>query len=380
MRRTHVAGGIGVLCLAGLLVAGAGAVLAGAPRAAGTHHDAAQMLGPAPRTWRVIAGFTQALPAGNANTEMVNQFYPRRLTIYQGDSVTWTINSHSQYHTVTFGPDSRLRWLENPQNQGVRKVINGKKVFVYNPAVLPVYFVHSSCRPSGAIALVCNPTRGPLVERDAGFDRTVLSCGGIVNAPAFPAAPQSCAVTFPNVGTYAYECLLHSGIPGNKEDMDGVVKVIPRPHAVNHVWTVWAGTGSATDEEAGFFPPRLTIRVGDSVTWKAGGAHFHTVTFGLNPRKVPLQMQVGKDAHGRPILADTPLVDDPILPKGGVYMGGIASSGFLGLGGNYLNLPGQVFLKAPFTLKFGRPGVYRYYCLFHGPLMTGVITVLPAGA
>jgi plastocyanin len=37
-----------------------------------------------------------------------------------------------------------------------------------------------------------------------------------------------------------------------------------------------------------------------------------------------------------------------------------------------------VFLKAPFTLKFGRPGVYRYYCLVHGPLMTGTITVVPA--
>ena len=364
MRRTHVVGGLGVLCLAGLLVAGAGSVLAGAPRAAGTHHGAAQMLGPAPRTWRVIAGFTQALPPGNANTEMVNQFYPRRLTIYQGDSVTWTINSHSQYHTVTFGTESRLRWLENPQNQGVRKVINGKKVFVLNPAVLPV---------------LLPPAHEPLVERDAGFDRTVLSCGTIANSPAFR-APQSCTVTFPNVGTYAYECLLHSGIPGNKEDMDGVVKVIPRPQPVNRTWTVWAGTGSVTDENAGFLPPRLTIRVGDSVTWKSGGEHAHTVTFGLDPRKVPKEMLVGKDAHGRPIRADNPLVDDPILPRGGIYMGGIASSGFLGLGGNYLNLPSQVFLKAPFTLKFGRPGVYRYYCLDHGPRMTGVITVLPAGA
>jgi hypothetical protein len=53
-------------------------------------------------------------------------------------------------------------------------VINGKKVFVYNPAVSPVFFGPSTCRPSGRIALVCSPTRGPLVEHDAGFDRTVL--------------------------------------------------------------------------------------------------------------------------------------------------------------------------------------------------------------
>jgi plastocyanin len=161
--------------------------------------------------------------------------------------------------------------------------------------------------------------------------------------------------------------------------MDGVVKVIPRPHAVNHVWTVWAGTGNVRDDNTGFFPPHLTIRVGDSVTWKAGGEHDHTVTFGLYPGKVPVIVPVGKGPQG-PILAYNPLFLNPIMPKGGIYMGGIASSGFLGLGGNYWGFPGQVFLKAHFTLKFGRPGVYRYYCLDHGPRMTGVITVLPAGA
>ena len=131
------------------------------------------------------------------------------------------------------------------------------------------------------------------------------------------------------------------------------------------------------DDNAGFFPPRLTIQVGDSVTWKSSGEHFHTVSFGIDPRKAPLEVPVGKGPQG-PIVAINPLVMNPILPKGGIYVGGMASSGLLRLGGNYLNLPGQVFLKAPFTLRFGRPGVYRYYCLVHGPLMMGVITVLPA--
>jgi hypothetical protein len=86
-----------------------------------------------------------------------------------------------------------------------------------------------------------------VVERDAGSAKAVLNCGMI--GPVGTPSAQSCTVTFPNVGTYAYDCLVHSGIPGNKEDMDGVGKVIPRPHAMNRVWTVWAGTGSATDEK-----------------------------------------------------------------------------------------------------------------------------------
>jgi plastocyanin len=55
----------------------------------------------------------------------------------------------------------------------------------------------------------------------------------------------------------------------------------------------------------------------------------------------------------------------------------VASSGVVALTGNYANLPGQAFLKAPFTLTFTKPGVYKYYCLIH-PGMAGTITVLAA--
>lgn len=105
-----------------------------------------------------------------------------------------------------------------------------------------------------------------------------------------------------------------------------------------------------------------------------------TVSFGIDPFKTPLAVPVGTDAHGAPILAFNPRAVTPIVPKGGIYRGGIASSGIFGLGGNYANLPGQAFLKAPFTLTFGTPGIYTYYCLVHAPLMKGTITVLPAGA
>ena len=92
-----------------------------------------------------------------------------------------------------------------------------------------------------------------------------------------------------------------------------------------------------------------------------------------------LLVPVGKDAHGAPILAVNPVIAAPVVPAGGIYTGGIASSGIGGLTGNYLNLPGQQFLKAPFTLRFAKPGVYTYYCLVH-PGMAGTITVLPATA
>jgi plastocyanin len=344
------------LLISVVLATGAGSAWALTAPVAHAPHASAQMLNPPPRTWHVIAGFTQAIPTGNGNTEMVNQFYPRRLTIYQGDSVTWTINAHDQAHTVSFGPDPLLRKLENPQNAASPRVINGQKVLVTNPAV----FLPSAQRP--------------LVQHDAGFDKTLLNCGMI--GPIGTPLPQACTVTFPHLGTYAYDCLFHSGIPGNA-DMDGVIKVIARPRPVNHTWTVLAGTGTATDALNAFVPPRLTIAVGDRVTWKSGSEHFHTVSFGIDPLKTPFFVPVGKGPRGT-ILAFNPRVFFPILPKNNIYTGGVASSGIAGLTGNYANLPGQRFLKAPFTLTFAKPGVYTYYCLAHAPLMKGTITVVPA--
>src|SRR5690349_1664046 len=258
-------GVVAALLVAGLIVAGAPA-LAATQHASGVRHAADTSM-VAPTTWHVIAGFSQALPAGTGNNESVNQFYPRTLTIYPGDRVIFTDNEINEPHTVTFGPDSLLRPLEDPKNDAFPKVINGKQFLVLNPAK---WF------PSAP---------GPLVENDSGSATHLLNCGVI--GPAGTPNPQSCTVTFPNVGAYAYDCLLHSGIPG-LSDMDGVIKVIPRPQPVNHTWTVWAGTGTATDTLNGFSPAQLTIHVGDRVTWKSSGVHFHTVSFGIDPRTTPL--------------------------------------------------------------------------------------------
>jgi hypothetical protein len=115
------------------------------------------------------------------------------------------------------------------------------------------------------------------------------------------------------------------------------------------------------------------------VIWKSSGVHLHSVAFGLDPSKTPAIIPVGTDARGAPILAWNPRAYFPILPKDGIYLGGVASSGVTSLSGNYdiANNLGQAYQNAPFALTFGKPGVYTYYCLIHGPLMKGTITVLP---
>lgn len=100
------------------------------------------------------------------NTEAVNPFYPRTLTIYAGDRVTGTVYAQNEVHTVTFGADPMLRRLEDPQVQATVKMIGGKQQLLANSGV----FFPSS--------------QGSLVERDACSATTLLNCGAIGPAGA----------------------------------------------------------------------------------------------------------------------------------------------------------------------------------------------------
>jgi plastocyanin len=95
-----------------------------------------------------------------------------------------------------------------------------------------------------------------------------------------------------------------------------------------------------TDTSAGFVPKRVTIRVGDTLEWRNGGASLHSV-----------------DAD--PANAQKPT--DVVLPKGAPPF----DSGFLAPGATYSH-------------TFTVPGQYRYVCLSHEKeqmKMFGYVTV-----
>jgi plastocyanin len=123
-----------------------------------------------------------------------------------------------------------------------------------------------------------------------------------------------------------------------------------------------------------FIPKTMTSRVGEPVTWTLFGAH--TVSFGV-PRYVPIYTVSPDGTVRRNPTVDRPAGGSPKAPPvdfehetyridGGTWDGtGFISSGLLG------SEPFSLY-----TLRFGKPGRYRYACLVHPP-MAGTLIVRP---
>jgi plastocyanin len=120
----------------------------------------------------------------------VQRFFPPRVTIHQGEIVSWLWRTEDTPHTVTFLAGQPMPDVAIPVPQS-----NGPPRIQLNPAVLA---------PSG---------------NSADWNgATFLSSGFLQPMPGHP-APEF-AVHFTTSGTYSYLCLLHEG-------MVGTVVVIP---------------------------------------------------------------------------------------------------------------------------------------------------------
>jgi plastocyanin len=117
---------------------------------------------------------------------------------------------------------------------------------------------------------------------------------------------------------------------------------------------VWAiNTGGSEQSEAiqalDFYPNTITIHSADTITW-------------TNSTSIPHTVSIPKAGQTPPAGPPNP------APVGGNVFDNSAyiSSGFITKGKTY-------------SVRFTRPGTYKYYCLVHQPEMIGEIIVIPAG-
>ncbi|HEX7084251.1 MAG TPA: plastocyanin/azurin family copper-binding protein [Gaiellaceae bacterium] len=313
----------------------AAALLALAAFAAGTG-SAATTRHQTGRTWFVTAG-AQARVANAKHGVQVAEYLPSEVWIDAGDSVVWNVPT-GEPHTITFRA-------------------KGQRLPVFNPA-------------------------NPLVSQRQGG--SVYAGQGYFNSGVMPAAaiggpknaPTTYRLTFTKPGDYTYYCLLHG-------EMVGTVHVLPagtpvpfsqaqyrvqgarqakaligRAMMLERVALqvaqtggrlVVAGTGDGAIEDQDYFPARLTIHVGQSVTFlNLDPEAPHTVTFGVEPK------QPGAVA----------------MPYGNAnaFTGGNLNSGYFGVK--------PPWAGPKWTVTFTKAGVFRYHCALHDDNgMKGVIVV-----
>jgi plastocyanin len=299
----------------------------------------------------------------------VNDFFPHRVTIHQGDTVEWQGMSIG-FHTVDF---PKRGTGDLPFIVATDTPISGLTDFAGNP----FWF-------NGQSNLAFNPQLFA-ASGTGSYD------GSARADSALPVGkPVPFKLTFTKPGTYVYVCDLHYG-------MRGTVVVAPRsakiPTAAQEAGAIAAQQSRATDtaktlartrvndkvsvgvsgaggvDVLAMFPKTVRVRVGSTLTFAIppGSGATHTVTFGPANYLRPLETSIAGPTPTA--TAVYPSSGSNPIPVPGTHGNGFANSGELDRGDD-------APLESQASFRFTAPGTYQYVCLIH-PFMHGTIIVSP---
>lgn len=152
------------------------------------------------------------------------------------------------------------------------------------------------------------------------------------------------------------------------------VQPVPPPPAPQEI-TVLAGAGQDVVAVNAFFPETVSVRVGDTVTWKINSDEPHTASFlteeGIPPDPIPIPGGGPTDIMLNPVgFFSSRAPDAPVETYEGE---GYRNSGFLSVG--KVTPPNESY-----SLTFSKPGRYSYICIIHPGSMVGEIIVEEADA
>jgi plastocyanin len=316
-----------------------------------------------PQVWKVAVGAQSNDPNPNspptvAHFNQANFFFTRKITIDEGDTVTWNSQA-GEIHTVTF--------------LGPVPPVPGVPLFVPVPPGPP----NVTGIMANGMAVAPTPNKS--------YDGSAFTNSGLMALDSpFPTSYQ---LSFPKAGTYDYLCLVHSEMkatvvvqpkgtptPRTQASYDteaSIARAIGLIQAQVVGARGFAAAAAPNKVTAGigqlftnlgsvavlrFEPDRRVIRAGQTVTWTNLDPETpHTVTFGVEPSPGdPFGnfLPKGEDTPGHATISSTSQS---------------AHSGFI-IG------PGA---PGTFAATFTQPGTYSYICALHDDLgMKGTITVI----
>jgi len=323
------------------------------------------------RTHLVWAGGTQSFKkALRARFKAeVNDFFPHRVTVRQGDTVQWR-GMWSGFYSVDFpGKDGTDLPFILPTNT----TADGLTDFAGNP----FWF-------NGQPNLAFNPTLF------AASGASTYNGSARVESGLPEGRPVTFGLTFTKPGTYVYYCDLHYGMRGvvvvtpkkakipTPAQEDGqiaaqqardskIAKTLARTQLSGMVSVGLSGKDSV--EILAMFPPTLNVHTGDTVTFAmpTTTGEIHTATFGPPDYLRPLDTSVANPTPPATVVY-------PSSQSGPIDVPGTHGNGFANSGG--LDRGDDTPFKGQAKFTFTAPGTYQYVDLLH-PFMHGTIVVSP---
>jgi plastocyanin len=307
----------------------------------------------------------------------VNAFFPTNTTIHVGDTVRFLPVG---FHNVD---------LPKKGGKAADAIVTGAPTTgAVDAAGQPFWF-------NGQPAISFNPALGP----PGLFGKSVSYNGSKAVQTGLPLSdkPKPVKVKFTKTGTFTYYCDLHVGMKakvhvvgrrasapsakGHKAAVDRQVKKATNtakalakakaPSAGVSVGT--AGSGGV--ERYAFSPGKLTVKVGDTVTFTMASKSYeaHTATAGPGDAEKK-GTYLGDIAAG---------LEPPVFDPRGTYPSDnpaqgnatltpqLHGNGFWNTG--FLDAAGATPLPKTNSVKFGAPGTYAFVCLIH-PFMKATVT------
>jgi plastocyanin len=275
--------------------------------------------------------------------------------------------SSHDIHTVTFGVKADRSNSPKPETPAVQA----------NPAVFGPCFTDADADPAWQACPVPPAPAGqggPPAFSGTGYWNSGVVLPKLLAGDQAPSASEVKLADGIAAGAYPIVCLLHPFMNGELEVLPSDAEPLS-PSAVAEAagsefeaaragsesvqkpavevpgaTAVLAGWGDEVVAADVFAPATVEVKAGDTVAWTSESPYMpHTVSF-----EVPFS---------------SPDAPDALLPagtkSGAAYEGGTAHSGIIG--------PAPYPTKT-FSLRFSKPGTYRYVCILH-PRMSGTVEV-----
>jgi plastocyanin len=302
-----------------------------------------------------------------------NAFYPKKVTIHQGDRVSFKT---AGFHNILLAPKKKV----------------------------PQLFAIDPTKPVGSVKDAAGADFWFKDQASVGINPVVAAPGGgnvftgkqtISSGLPLGATPKPLKVKFPKKGTYTVLCALHPGMTGTVVVKGKKAKIATKKQdrarvkaqtkaAIKLAKKLAAGQGAPTgltvragNDKKGiaalaFFPAAKTVKVGQAVKFTVSDKTTETHNVAFAPQAYAEQdlaaAFIGPNGLDPRTVYPSEPFGSPLVVNGTSHGNGFVNTGML-------DSEKATPLPKSASVSFSTAGTYQYYCIVHGAAMSGTITV-----